>query len=152
MTLLVALRKIRHPNVIDALKTDNKNGWYALGSMKSTSFKYNTDVDELQFEYNTGHFRFSLYRKYSFLIGKEHFSMRITEWDKNETYSQGNKLANINNIPYNVEPEALLFQLSLENKFCTFGVNEFNAILKFRERFWGAYESTSEPQVYPTST
>lgn len=144
MTLLQGLRKIRHPIVINELKKEKNIGsWYSLGSMPSTAFKYDPEIEEVHFGYTTGQLRYTLHRKYDFLIKEKTFSLRITEWEKNESYGRGKRLADILNIPYNDEPEALLFQLSMENNFCTFGVNEMNAIMKFRERFWGLHESAS---------
>lgn len=134
MTLLVALRKLRHPIVVDELKK-NTGSWYALGSMKNTSFRMNHESDMFYLEYSTGQFRFTTYRKYFIHIGRESLSLRILEWQRDVVTIPGKEIANITDLMYNNdEVEALMFQMSLSNDLHQFGINEYHATVALCEK------------------
>lgn len=134
-TVLTNLRKLSHPMVIDAIKKCTHRKWYT--HCKNHYAARNADdgiVISMQFKYHSWVYDFVL-RKNSFAF---YLTNKITKWDTKTCNAKISSLvvASMEDIMYD-ELESAIFQCSLISDLGMFGVQEAEALIKIRDRYFG---------------
>lgn len=136
MTLLVGLTKVRHPNIISAIDNTVDNWQRTYGSKRNRFDVVKKPNSEIVLTMNFGKFSETTFYSYLIYFERNSFHLSITKWGKTDSYKSKKVIANIVNIPYTDDPEALLFQYSVIHELCMFGIQEFEAVKRFRNRYW----------------
>lgn len=134
-TVLTNLRKLSHPMVIERIKECAERKWYT--HYRNHYMARNADdgiVISMQFKYHSW--------VYDFVVRKNSFSFyltnKITKWYTKTCNAKSSLLtvASMEDIMYD-ELESAIFQGSLISDLGMFGVQEAEALIKIRDRYFG---------------